>query len=554
MTALTASTVPVAVRIRNDGYDGMITGWLIGAPTFTKGDPGGYIAGSFVVPQWLAYRSGIVMDYSRVYFYDKCSGDTLFEGDITHPGRATADDGALLEIQVDGGAERLHDWSGARIYCDRDLEAWKKVVADTLTSTTIEAGEDRGGSGADALNISFAQETHVENNYAGVAIYERFHEADQEIGRYNYSWDGGHTSGSPGWLVQSIVTPPSTLVRSTILNVGGGAASGAVRVTSFPTGADEVVLQLIWTSGSSSTGVLDNVWVSYLGLSVTARMYNKDGTDLSLVSYQDYVTAEQVWNDMLGTELLNTAFDGANATIETGSAFQIQQLAYPDGITPADIATDLMTFEPAMTYFVGPSIPGIDKYSLRWVVRSTVVRYEVMVWADEHTNGTQEVDQYNQAVVRWKTPTGNSRITVATQSIPEMDAVGRVRRYFQDLTDTLSDSLNADQANATVLGDHRYPQNTGQVKVARPIVDLFTGRRVEPFAIEPGYLVRLVGVEPRPDSLNASSVDGSTICRIVTTSYDGNDHAATLDLDSIPVSMFKAIADTKRPRPVQKKR
>jgi hypothetical protein len=553
MTALTASTVPLAVRVKSARYDGMITGYLRGAPRLNWADPGGCIAASFVVDQRLGFRSDMIPDYSRIYVYNKRNGDCVFEGDVTHPGRSASTDGALLEVQVDGGAARLNDWSGARIYVDRDMQAWTKIQNTSIGSTTVAVGDDRGGSGVDALTLAFLEATHVETNYRVEAIYQRLIEAGQELGWFNYAWDGGHTSGSPGWLVRGLVTPPSTVARSQILNVGGSGGSGAVVGGSIPVGANIPILQLIWTSGSSNTGALDNVWVSILRPVVISRLKTKDGSFLAGGSYNDYVTAAKVWGDMLGTDLLSDAFDGANARVDTGAGYEIAQLAYPDGTTPAQIAEDLMKFEPACTYFVGPSTPGIDKYSFEWVARSTTVRYEAMVWTDEHTGGIQPVDQYNVAVARWKTPVGNTRITTTTQSIPEMTAAGRTRRFFQDLTDTISDTDNAVQANAAVLEEHRFPKNGGRVTIRRPIVDLFTGRRVEPFEIQPGYMMRLAGIEPNLDALNASTPNGSTVCRIVTNDYNGDDNSADLDLDSVPWSLFRAIARTKKPTTPQRK-
>jgi hypothetical protein len=49
-------------------------------------------------------------------------------------------------------------------------------------------------------------------------------------------------------------------------------------------------------------------------------------------------------------------------------------------------------------------------------------------------------------------------------------------------------------------------------------------------------------MNPHRDALNSSPRNGSTLCRIVTNEYDGAVHAASLDLDSEPWSMFRAIA------------
>lgn len=538
------SIVPLAVRVKNARYDGMVTGYLHGGVKFQKADPGGYISASFVVDQRLGFRSDLIQPYSRIYVYNKLNGDTVFEGDVSHPGRSVAADGSLLEVLVEGGVARLSDWSGARIFVDRDMQAF--VLTNTATTgSSVEAGDDRGGSGADALTLGFPPSFHVEFEYLAQVGYYRIREAGQQLGRFNYSWDGGFNSGTPGWLVQSIATPPSTAIRSQVLSTAGSGGSGAVVGGSIPVGANVYFMQLLWNGGPANIGVVDNAWVSFLDPVVVARLRLKDGS-FRTSGYTDEVSAVQVWEDLLGDMLADT-FDGPNAQLDAGASYAIPQLAYPDGTTPRQIADDLMSFEPACTYIVGPSTPGVDKYSFKWMARTDIPRYEFITWADDYSAGAQPVDQYNVAVTRWKSPAGVIKTTTSsTQSIPEMDAVGRVRRFFQDLTDTTSNTANATQANSTVLNDHRFPQNGGRVTVARPVVDLYTGRRVQPFEIEPGYVCRIVGINPSRDALNNNPRNGQTLCRIVNTDYDADSQSAAIDLDSESWSLYRAIARSKK--------
>lgn len=543
MTALTASTVPLAVRVTNARTDQLLTGYLIGGVRWTLTDPGGMRAASFTVSQRLGFRSDMIQPYSRIRIFNKCTGDTVFEGDVSHPGRSVGDTGEVLEVQVEGGVERLKDWSGQRIWIDRDMQPWELTSTATI-GTQADAGDDLGGSGADALNLAFPNSFHVETNYRSEVGYFRLLESGQLMGWMNYAWDGGHTSGSPGWLVRSIVTPPSTLVRSQILNISGSGGSGAL-VQNYASGANIAYLQLIWTSGSSNTGTADNVWAAILRPIIQCQYKLKDGTLLPDGSYNDYTTAVKVVGDLLGTVLAAT-FDGANAQIDTGTGYQIAQLAYPNGVNPQQVLDDLMVFESGCTYLVGPSNPGSNKYSFKWMARTNIVRYEFATWVDEYSAGAQPVDQYNEAVTRWKSPTGPAKTTLSTQSIPEMTAMGRTRRFFQDLSDTVSDSENATQANSAVLNDHRFPQNGGQVTISRQVVDLYTGRRVQPFEIQPGYLARIAGINPSRDALNSSPRNGSTLCRIVTNEYDSDTNSATISLDSEPWSMFRAISKAKK--------
>lgn len=541
---MTAGTVPLAVRVKNARVDQMVTGYLHGGIKFQKSDPGGFKSASFVVSQRLGYRTDIIMPYSRIYVMDMRSGDVVFEGDVSHPGRSVSDDGALLEVQVDGGMERLNDWSGPRVYCDSDFTAWNKTT-NSLSGTELIVGDDKGGTGADAMTLSFAQETHVETNYRCEVGYVRIAEAGQQLGRINWRWDAGITNAS--WLIRNIVTPPSVVARTQSANTAGGSFSAAYVGPSWTAGANIAYLQLLWNSGSSSTGTTDVVWASIMELTVVAHLWLKDGTRRAGSDHGDLVKAPHVIEDLLGDPaILAGYFDGPNAEIAVGGDVDIKQLVFPDGVTPMGVLDELMKFEPSCTYMVGPSNPLNSKYTLSWVERSTTVRYELLVWSDEHAGGAQPTDQYDQVIARWRTPTGNLRFTTSTQSIPEMTAVGRSRRYFQDLSDVSGTAANASAANSTVLLDHRFPRNGGQVKVQRDIVDLFTGRRVAPYQIEPGYLARVVGINPSVDALNNSPRNGSTVCQLVNTDYDSSDNSVTLDLDAQPWSVFKAIAAAQR--------
>jgi hypothetical protein len=551
MTALNASIIPLAVRVKNTRYDGLVTGYLHGGVKFTKTDPGGFRSASFTVSQRLGFRSDMIQPYSRIYIYNKLNGDTVFEGDVSHPGRSVSDSGELLEVLVEGGVERLNDWAGARIYVDREMTSWIRRDQDTVTAGSINAGEDRGGSGEDALTLGLPTDLTAKPNDRVNAGYWRIREAGQQIGRINYSWDGGHNAVS--WLVRLLVTPPSTVVRSQPLQVAGAGGSGAVVGGGIPVGANVAYLQLIWDgAANTSTGTLDTVWVSILDPVIVARMKLKDGT-YKTGGYTDGVRAYEVWEDMLG-DMLASTFDGPNAQIATGSAYVIQQLAFPDGVTPMQVADELMKYEPSCTYIVGPSYPGTDKYTLKWMTRTNDVRYEFITWTDNYSAGAQPVAQYNVAVSRWRTPSGLARFTTTVQSIPEMTAADRTRRFFQDLGEETSNHSNALVANATALDEHRFPQNGGNITVSREVVDLYTGRRVQPYEIEPGYMCRIVGINPSRDALNNNPRNGSTLCRIVSTDYDADSHSVSIDLDSVPWSMYRAIAAARKTKPTPQRR
>lgn len=543
MSAWGAQEVPIGVRVRNTHYDGMVTGYLHGGVQFTKADPGGYQSASFVVDQRMGFRSDMIQPYSRVYFYDKRGGDTIWEGDVTHPGRSWSADGSLLQVQVDGCMERLNDWSGSRIYVDSSFEGWEKNTT-SITSTEVLTGEDRGGSGLQAMTLAFPMNQHVETNDRVEAIYRRIDDAGQQLGLINYSWDAGLTNAS--WLIRLLVSPSVTVARTNTANTAGGAGSLAYVGPSWTAPKSIAFLQLLWNSSPSSTGnVTDVVWASIMELNITAYLWRKDATRRAGVDHAVYVDAPMVIEDLLGdTSILYNTFDSDNATIDVGDAVQLDHFVFVDGTTAKGVLDELMKFETGCTYLCGASTKTTDKFSFKWVQRSFFPRYEAYTWIDEHSTGNQPTEQYNRAVTRWRDKTGLVKATVSTLAIPEMDAVGRVRTFYQDLSNVSGSTANVTVANTQALVTHQTPKNGGTVTIQREIVDLFTGRRVQPYEIEVGELIRISGVDPSPAGITTpTDTDGKRIFRIVSAAYSSDSHSVDLELDTEVVSLMDAVTN-----------
>jgi hypothetical protein len=73
-------------------------------------------------------------------------------------------------------------------------------------------------------------------------------------------------------------------------------------------------------------------------------------------------------------------------------------------------------------------------------------------------------------------------------------------------------------------------------------MDYTLSRIVQPWEIRPGNLIRVRGVRPYVDSLNATDRDGVTVFRIVSTSYSDSQGAAVLELDAYTPDEARQIA------------
>ncbi len=257
--------------------------------------------------------------------------------------------------------------------------------------------------------------------------------------------------------------------------------------------------------------------------------------------------AHQVVEDLLG-RLLNQ-YDGANATVAT-TAFPIEQLAYPDGATPADILDELMGLEPAH-YWAAWETTTAGKWRFEWKPWPTVVRYETDTQAGFDAAGSAD-GLYNDVWGRWRNVAGRTRMSHVTSTVDTLTAAGLTRTEFIDLSDTMGTLTNATQAATNFLADHAQSSNSGSLTVTAPVLDLVEQRWVQPWEIRPGNLIRVRGVLPNADSLNAITRDGVAVFRIAATEYRQSENAATLELDSYSLTVSRALAslrDQQRRRP-----
>jgi hypothetical protein len=155
--------------------------------------------------------------------------------------------------------------------------------------------------------------------------------------------------------------------------------------------------------------------------------------------------------------------------------------------------------------------------------------------------------------VRWLDGVGTSRIVRATQTIPALDKADIVREAFVDISDEVGSAANALQVANMFLGSHAVPMNQGTLTVARPILDLQTGRKVMPWEIRPGNLIRVRNVRPRVDTLNAVDRDGVTVFRVAAVDFNAGQATATLELDSYPMTVARAVAALARRQIVRKR-
>ncbi|MFT3871059.1 MAG: hypothetical protein QM714_00200 [Nocardioides sp.] len=491
-----------------------------------------------------------VSPLDRVYVYDARTAEVVAEGRVADPGRTADADGQTWTMTAFGPAQHASDLIQPLIYVDQSIsDGWRRANRLANVSGEIDRTSKPGSSSDSApecIVCRWPRNSYAPGQAALTMRYERLQQSGQKLARYSLSWDGGRSDSD--YRVQIIPLTDGT-TGSASLNAALGNTVSAVTgvvVTDWTNGRNTLDVSLLCNnaSGTGAQQTDDRCWVAFYYPILRAMLLDQTGADITTGYSADYVLAHEVVTDVLARVL--TQFDGANASIATTGTYQIDQLAYPDGVSAAELLDDVMELEPGYYWTTGPSNSS-GLYAFAWQQWPTTVRYEATLEdGGDFPVSTQEL--YNQVTVRWVNRKGSRRTTLRTGSCPILDAQGIIRRASIDVADELGSSNAAVRIGDNFLAEHQYPANAGTLTIARPIRDLSTGRMVEPHEIEPAELIRVRGVESYPDSLNASSSDGQSVFRVWALNYTADSHSAQLELDTYPRTTAAALARLHRRR------
>lgn len=520
--------VPLTVRVGDEHVTREVQ-----AVSFRREAVGGCRSITFTLSRPLS-ELGDIDPLAKVYVYDGRTSDIVVEGRLADTGRGASSDGERWDVVAFGPAQHASDITIPSVFIERSTSDGWRLVDVVHTDASIGPGSLPGDSGASpstGVLASFSEGVNVNTDSRTVWRYEAlWRYTGQTLGGFQFNWDASQTSAA--WRVEAITRQNASSTGETAYQSSWDTAGGGANEEvggSFPaaSGRNTIELRARWDGGAAVT--VADTWAFFYNIVLRPQLKKKDGTDLEPVFHNNaYILATNVIDDMLGRLL--PEFDGANATVSSGSTYQITQLAYHDGVTPAQVLDDLMTMEPGFRWTTGPDVTG-DGYQFKWEAWPTTVRYEATL-DDGGSFPLSAQSLYNEVWVRWVASHGGEIVTILTGECPLLDDHGLRRVAFVDLGSEVGSEANADQVAEAFLDEHRVPKNSGTLTVARPIRDLALGTLVQPWEIEAGELVRIRGVEAYPDAFNADTNDGQGVFRIHAVDYTTEGNVATLALDS----------------------
>lgn len=536
--------LPLTLRLVTSRADRVVSRELRDL-TFRTTAPGGYASAAFALDRPLSSQPDEIGYYGRVVVYDARSGATVWEGRLEDPGRSAGRDGQLWHLTAMGPAAHTLDRTVPLIYVDRQLSRWSK---SSYSSAGTAVGTAERDADTPSLRISGDVGTTQATNFLMDAIYRAINLAGQQLARVSCAQINGATSGS--WANQlatrngaGAATVADSDTWSTSAGTLAASRGGGPAITA---GHDVVSLRSLWSGGAATADA--NAWAEYYQIVVRALLKTAAGADITSGYSADTVLASEVVADLLGRIL--TAYDGSGASIAT-TAYAIEQLAYPDGVTAGQLLGDLMQLEPDYYWAAYEANPA-GKYRFVWQQWPTSVRYDASA-VDGYDSQGSAAGLYNAVRVRYRAAADEIRTVQRTATVPELTDAGLTREGFIDLGDEMSTLANAQRAGDQFLVQHASAPNAGRLTVARPIMDLQRACYVMPWEIQPGYLIRVRDILPRVDALNPTARDAVTVFRATAVDYSTSSASAVIELDSPPRTVPGLLAEQAR-RPAIRRR
>jgi hypothetical protein len=269
----------------------------------------------------------------------------------------------------------------------------------------------------------------------------------------------------------------------------------------------------------------DDLWLAVGEIAVLGQPVDRYGQPYANPRTTHWLASEIV-EDLLGRLL--TFCEGVTADIDTTTA-EIDQLAYLDAATPAQVFDDLSLHEPDFYWGIG-STGTNGKHRFWYRAWPTTPRYEIST-KDGYSAPGGEADLCNRIAINWTDTKGSTQTTIVTSTVP---ALGTRVRDAEPVTLPvgLGSLAGAQRVGELVLASKASPPKAATAVVRRPVVDHLRGCMVNLWEIEPGYLVR---VRETGDDL-----------RLTEMEYADADVAATLTLGTPVRSTDQLIADVSR--------
>lgn len=508
--------------------------------------PGGYASVEIEIPRRLDEP---VYKGATIRVYDTVTGETAGEGRIIEQGRGNGgtwtlsalgtglaalgdrdEPYAVIDTNLDPIAREVqigatYALKGGSKRSKRKGKKGKPVkpykVKTGVVASKVEVAAAPNGTDIEGLLFTIPAGTTNTASAAISAEFRNFARCGQRLGSYYFRFWCGVANG---WTVRADAQTVGGDSNTWSQSWATSAPAGVWRTHTTDFDVTRNAFQLRVVTGAASTAGA-NVWAHAWSIWLRSQLLDKNG---NVRPGADHATTDVYAHDVF-CDIVKRRTNLAIGSVATGTT-AFHQLTWYDGATPREILDEICEGDPTLTYHAWEN----GEISLDPVIGELRYQFNATHGFDSPAPTTEV---YGGVIVTGVTADGYPDRYELIR-----DPAGRTTTF--EMADTFV-AADAQAAAELFLDNHAAPPNAGTLTVAEPVMDLQTGRLVEPFMIRAGSICSMNGVQGAASPLSDAVpvLDGSTVFRIVSVAYSTSSGTATLELDTNVFDVDRAVAD-----------
>jgi hypothetical protein len=536
---------------------------------FTNTAPGGFEAMNCTL-DWPTNTPPVgLLTAATAQVIDRRTAAILWHGHVVDPGYTRTGTGASRKIACQG-FQTILDTNAASVgYVDRDQSQWHlardykagsaQIVDDLSLPPHPQDWADPSESVIE-MDIPEGSKLYSDPRTTMTMTYRppKYSANHQDIIAIQGSFDG--TNDAAYRVHIRVATQAGTVQTIMDRDYGGSPVNFRLQLGSgtwTQTGSRVGQLQWVYDGAGMALPAPRDYYLRWGNLAVVLARVDRNGTDV--VDPGVDVTTGDIVHDICGRMLRDDLLiSSAPSAIERPDTL-VEQATFWDGATARQLFEWVAEQEPDYYWAVWEPIygfPGVDRPRFEYRSWLAAPRYIIPPGAARVELAGGADDLASHALVSYQAMNDVLATLVVAGDAPELDAAGIKRMTLVDLTPEGPISAKSAQSKGlSQLRQQNDQRTSGTALVTGPVMDLRTGRMVEPWEIRAGWTVVIADGALRADGGHPYSLtgarDGRTSFRCTSAQYFVGSRGMELALDGGGRNLFRR---TRIPLPRAKKR
>ncbi|GAB3250906.1 hypothetical protein [Kineosporia babensis] len=489
---------------------------------------------------------------------DRRTGEYLWWGHVVDPGYTKTGTGASRRIACQGFQTVLDTQAGAVGYIDRDQSQWRLARDYKAGSAQIvddislpQHPQDWADPSLSLIEMDIPEGSRLYASPTRTTMTmtyrpPKFSANKQDIVCIQGTFDG--TNDAAYRVKVRVATQAGTVQTVMDRDYGGSPVHFRLRLGAGDwTQVGSRVGQLQWVYDGSGAGLPAprDYYLRFGNLAVVFDRVNASGA--TVIDPGTDVTTGDIVHDLCGRILFGDLFIDAAPSAIAKPDTKVEQATWWDGATVRQIMEWVGEIETDYYWAVWEpryGVKGPDPARFEYRSWLTAPRYIIPPGAAKVELAGGADDLATHALVTYQTSADVPASVVVAGQAPELEAAGVNRIAHIDLTpEGALTERTAKSKGLSALRARNDQRTSGTALVTSPVMDVRTGRMIEPWEIRAGWNVVIADGNFRADGGHPYSLtgsrDGRTTFRCTSAQYFVSSRGMELALDGGGRNLFR---------------